>query len=397
MTEDRYPYGVLGPDDQELFVDWFSRLCDERLGGAPRSGKTGDAYTLGLTDGTELALTFVDEEGQVQVTQTGGSHDLRPLVKEAFDRGKNGDVGPGAWYAIALSCDPGLQMHAQMLRSLGEHRRYQGDWAITPACLLMFEQHLVEAEFVLLPKFDLEMRFLVPSPWHGPLGERRAAELGTFYRSVSAFATGAAFNPLNMPPMHLKPAEAKAAEDKLRAGVPYLPVDDVLLGPALEGLITDNRAEALERVKGALYAYEQAIGQPSEYVSIILLVTAIEALAVPNAPWRKNRLTRRFIEATYELIPEAIAEAMRHQNFQEAFGSTRSPKDFLDQLYDSRSRPLHSGLVAQQVFTMGALAAPASARIAIVSELARAALLNFLRRPFSSLYGHPSVDPPVDA
>jgi hypothetical protein len=39
---------------------------------------------------------------------------------------------------------------------------------------------------------------------------------------------------------------------------------------------------------------EQAIQQESEYVTMALLVSAIEALTVPNASWQQDRVTTRF-------------------------------------------------------------------------------------------------------
>jgi len=375
-----------------LFVDWLGALCDERFGAA-RQGTSGDAWTIGLKDESQVAVRF-GPQGEPLVEVSDQRFDPVPFVEEAHKHAVAGDFGDGQWYSLSLSCDVRLEGWAglHMLRSMNEHRRFEGDWAFGDDCLLSFKQADTKPAPIVIPKFDLHVLYRVPSPWHGPHGNSLAEELGTFVRSAIAFASGAPFQSL----AGLWPAEKEdvaAAKATLARGTRQLFVEDVPLAHALLGLARWGNREVFERAQGAIYAYEEALGQRSEFVAIILLVTAMEALAVPNAAWRKERLTKRFIEVVAQLCPDVLASILSHGNFEAAFGSYASARRFLDALYNARSRPLHTGFVQHRVTAIPGMGGDAAIRVMLVSELARAAILSFLRAPFTSLVGHPIIDP----
>jgi hypothetical protein len=150
--------------------------------------------------------------------------------------------------------------------------------------------------------------------------------------------------------------------------------------------------EAFRRAQGAMFAYEQAISQESEYVTLALLVSALEALSVPNAAWQMERVSARFIAFCLQLCPEAIDVVMKHVNFAQAFGGYSSAKRFLRTLYGLRSKPLHTGFLQHRVSHLPAMGGDAGIRVALLSEIVRAAVVAFMRTPFSSLIGHPAVD-----
>lgn len=152
--------------------------------------------------------------------------------------------------------------------------------------------------------------------------------------------------------------------------------------------------EAVRRVQGAIFAYEQAIRQESEYVTLALLVSALEALSVPNASWQTERVTTRFFRFVQELCPDAINEVMLHSNFAQAFGTYQSKRRFIDALYSLRSKPLHTGFLQHRLSALPMMGGDAGIRVALVSEIVRAGIVEFLRRPFSSLVGHPEIAPP---
>lgn len=197
---------------------------------------------------------------------------------------------------------------------------------------------------------------------------------------------------MSSPPWALKSDREQEVREKLAKGVRLLHVKGVLIGPTMIAMASAGSPECLDRVRGALFAYEQALMQSSEFVTIILLVTAIEALSVPNATWRRRRVTKRFLEVAGALGAEAMPQILDHANFREAFGSIHDGREFLEHLYDLRSRPLHTGMVAHTVFDLSSLSEGGGMRVALASELTRWSILEFLRRPFSSLYGHPTVD-----
>ena len=55
--------------------------------------------------------------------------------------------------------------------------------------------------------------------------------------------------------------------------------------------------------------------QASEYVAIVTLVSAIEALSVPNAPWEGKAKVARFIDFVLQVAPETLAKYSLIANF----------------------------------------------------------------------------------
>ena len=147
------------------------------------------------------------------------------------------------------------------------------------------------------------------------------------------------------------------------------------------------------RVQGAIFAYEQAMRQDSEYVTIALLVSALEALSVPNASWQQERVTTRFFRFVQELCSDSLVEIMAHGNFAQAFGAYGSQRRFIDAMYSLRSKPLHTGFVQHRLSALPGMHGDAGIRVTLVSMLVCAGINEFLRRPFSSLTGHPQIAP----
>jgi hypothetical protein len=67
-------------------------------------------------------------------------------------------------------------------------------------------------------------------------------------------------------------------------------------------------------------------------------------------------------------------------------------RQLLDRVYELRSNPTHSGIGLSGVGMMSMLAEPGRLRVALLSDLARGALLSFLQAPRSSLIGHPMFE-----
>jgi hypothetical protein len=67
----------------------------------------------------------------------------------------------------------------------------------------------------------------------------------------------------------------------------------------------------------------------------------------------------------------------------------RQRKEVVDHIYDLRSLPTHGG-VGPSGFSFPAIGCNRGLRLALLSNLTRAALLAYLQAPRSSLVGHPS-------
>ena len=256
-----------------------------------------------------------------------------------------------------------------------------------------------EGPQLFVPTTHATVIFRTPSPGHGAFGRPLAEGWAMTVRSMISFAGGAPAKDQGMGCWPADEEDVQRAQDLLK--------EDSLgeLASAGVGLLSNmflltagdpNNTEALQRVRGALFAYEQGLLQESEYVVMVMFVSAIEALFVPNQTWQEGRLSKRFIESTLVLCPQAVDEVRGHDNFREAFGNRRNRKKFLSHLYSLRSKPLHTGMLGHPVGMFAFMRdTGGGARVALTSDLARAAILAFLQRPFSPLWGHPEIDDTV--
>jgi hypothetical protein len=387
-------------EHQRLFVNWLIYLLDERYGVSSRGSSEASHWSVTLADESTIQVEF-DSYGQPEVQGPAEYQDaLASLAEDAHRRTLALDYGTGAWWKVSFSTDMGLTgvtlLH--FMRLMNEHnpRRFEGDWRLGGEALVSFQQGNMEATPVTIPKFDVDITFRVPGPGPGPFAEEIAQEMGTFVRAATSFATAAPL--LGSPPLF--PANDEEIDETTAKlpEAPELPVDTVEglpLWPQIMALVQGvDSPEAIRRVQGAMFAYEQALRQESEYVTIALLVSALEALSVPNTKWRLDRVATRFFRFVQELCPDAVHEVMNHGNFAEVFGSYRSERRFLDTLYSLRSTPLHTGFLQHRLSAFPIGGGPAGIRVMLVSELVRAGIVEFLRRPFSSLIGHPDIAPP---
>jgi len=378
---------------RRLFVEWLYALCDREYGVA-QYDNSDVGGTLNLQDGRVVKVAFVDGPPSVTVEQEAEPLPTA-LVDEAQKRTEVGDLGAGTWWTLGLSADVNLYdlANVHFMRIANEHKRYQGPWRFGTNALLEFEQADVAPAPIVMRKFKATITFHVPGPAHGPFGRLLAEGVGAFFRALVALASAAPLRSGNVFPA--KDQAATEAAQAVTAGtVSEMVVEDIPLWPAMLRLFADGAGvEGFRRAQGAIYAYEQALDQRSEYVTLILLVSSIEALLQPNQPWQLRRLVKRFTAGTPVLASVALREILTHDNVAQAFGSAaRNERRLLENLYSRRSRPLHTGHMQHGLgLPMGDPSI--GIRIMLTSMLTRAAILNFLRAPFSSCYGHPVLDP----
>jgi hypothetical protein len=406
---------------QKLFVNWLIHLLDERFGvsgwgtpeashwsvydGQHEAGEQGtseaSAWRVTLEDGNTIHVGF-KPSGQPDV-QGPAKYEgvLASIVQDADRRTVARDYGAGAWWMVSRVSDmrgSGVAiLHLMRLRNEHMTRQFQGDWRMGSDVLLSFRQ-MYPSTSSPIPMFNVDIAYRVQGPGPGPFSQERAEERGTLLRAVTSFETGAPLlDPGVFIPMN---TDAWVSEVKGKLGraseLPIYNAEGPSLWPEVTALAqASDVPEDVRRVQGALFAYEQAIRQESEYVTIVLLVSALEALSVPNFPkksWREERVTTRFLRFVQELSPDAVSDVMNHENFAEAFGSIKNPRRFLDDLYSSRSEPLHTGFLQHAV--LAPMGGGSPVRVMLVSRLVRAGIVEFLRRPFSSLIGHPATDRP---
>jgi hypothetical protein len=156
--------------------------------------------------------------------------------------------------------------------------------------------------------------------------------------------------------------------------------------------------ESWQRIRGALLSYDAALRQQREQVAMILFVVAAECLTNPFQPWKKDRLTTRFVKFFSGLMPDHLDSIVQHGNFEQAFDVARgskSPKTLrrmlLERLYEFRSEPVHEGLaMAYEGFGHSRITGQ---RRMLVAWFAECAILYYLQAPRTSLIGHPVTAP----
>lgn len=377
----------------DLFVDWFSLLVDREFGCVGRS-TNGERQSIRVRDGSECGVVLSKVTGEIAIEAPNAIRSrVLKLAESALVFTQSGKTGDAAWWKMAFSSkpEPNEALNVHMMRSLSQHRRFVGPWRLGSDALVTFEQQGAEHP-PLFSNQAVQVVFRSVGPGHGPFGARIARKNSTLIRAILSLITAS-------PPGGQSPVFPADADELTKTSVlldsgsiPELHIKGFPVWQALGALLASGSCEAFDRVFGALVAFEHALLQKTAESSIVFFVTAIEALAVPNAGWKNERVTKRFVEFLLLVCPEAINEVLNHANFKQAFGSVATTKAFAQQLYHLRSHPIHTGKLGE--ITSGLFGDPEDQiRIALIADVARAAILSFLLRPFSMLIGHPNLDP----
>jgi hypothetical protein len=374
---------------EELFGDWLLRLLEDAYG--VQQHTQGEPRTIHLKNGVILHATTQPDLG-VRTEPPGQEAGFEELVSQARSRTDASDLGQGVWWTVTLAGRFGIDfMSDQMMRVMSEEQLFRGAWRLGPKIALKFDPGEIEGP---APRgmrggtLRIETTFWTQGPSHGLIAGRIAGQLGPLIRTLCVYATGVPFDA----PAGVFPAKEDPSGEL--ANAPEIAVAGVQLFPAVMQFGNTQNKEAIDRLLGALYSYEAAIAQKAGSVALILFVTALEALSVPNAPWRQERVTARFIGFISELCPAEVDTILAHGNFAQVFGNYSSPRRFLSELYDLRSSLAHTGLTPHAFGRLMNLTMDAQIRVALASELARAAIHRFLTAPRSSLIGHPGLAEP---
>jgi hypothetical protein len=398
---------------QLLFANWVQNLVGERLGpvtswqGSPDS----DFWEFKLNDDRAIRVEIKAPSFRVKVDRSQKDRlAVREIVEEARQNTEALNLGLGVWYKTRFSSEvpilsPIGQLHFMRLLSEHPRRRLNGPVRFSNDVLLEFDQKDADPGPIALPNFTVDVTLRAAGPGPGPFTQLASLELATIVRAVLAYSTAAplvhSYGSMSFP---AKPEAIESAQRHLsNPAVGEIRVDGIVLAPRIFDDFSlaarqSGNPELLRRLQGGLYSYEQAMHQESEYLALILLVTAIEALTVPNVHgWEQKRLVTRFSNFVHQAAPGAIDEIMSHGNFKQAFGGYSSSRRFLSEVYGHRSRPLHTGFVPHMISgPLVNFGREGEIRVALVSELFRACAKSFLEAPFSSLIGHPTIAPGPD-
>lgn len=389
---------------RQLFEAWVQTLAAERLGVAQRSSgvsPTGRTATFGdpvrkyfSINMNGLLVTLV----QVAGLEIGA---VQSIIRKAGRKVAAGDYGPGVAYRVDMTvkgAEEFLFDGTHFSRVLNDQVHIEGSYRLSSHVLLDFEV-AAEGRHAGTPfasRSKLGVTIFAPGPCDSELSGRFAGGAAEIVAAVCALATGRPVEH-HAPLFAASPDEAtRGFERRTAPTIPGLARDHISLD-VFDEFPQRGGLEAALRMRGALLAYHAALGQGNADVAVMLLVTCVEALISPTPSWRGRRVTKRFIDALTQLCPDEVDAALSRAQIVPAF-RFRKPgridkqrERLLSAVYDARSSSTHSGLgLPPLVLDFGNLQA---VRVAVVSGLARAAVLSFLKAPRSFLTGHPGADP----
>lgn len=391
-----------------LFVSWVIKLSADRFALTRYDGGE-EAGTRSFSFGDDRAgfVLFTPAAGgswRLQEVHALPQESVTELLQDATARTVAGDFGADVVYELDMSTRP-IRIDAHFAlhgaRILGDQVRIQGNRRLADRAVLEFTEVPVDPPGVVTlfaPVTHIRALLYVPGPTAGPLSKQVATRFGEVVAAVCSLALGRQV--MFSPTSYSLPAtdEMVAATCKARhdVGIPGLERDGVSLDVFGE-LFSRGGADALARLAGALLSYHSALQESNADLATMLLVTAIEALIVPRGEWRKEQLTRRFITAVQDLCPQEVDKILSHANVEEAFsyektGGSMGQRDrLLNRVHELRSAPAHEGIGPSNT-DVSRFGYPAAIRVALLSDLARAAMLSFIQAPRSFLIGRPALD-----
>jgi hypothetical protein len=399
---------------ERLFIAWVQYFAEHRLAikqhGSGSMAGGGTSYKFGDPKDNNFSLerTAVNE-WSLRPIKGILEPDIEAIIDDAKAKAATGDFGGDVAYQATLKSPAFAMTNAGMMnfiRLLGDQRSISGPRRLGRRVLLEFAPEVSDKpeQELFTPATDIKVALIIPGPVASDLTQRIAMAALEIVAAICAFALG---RPVEMP-MAISPAKAEDAEAAKATqqddSIPNLARESISLD-IFDEFVALGGLDGFLRVRGALLSYHAALQQASPDVAMMLLVSATEALIVPRPDWRKDRATKRFIEAVSELCPAVVDELVSHPNSEQAFSYARKggPKarrrQVLDQIYALRSAPTHSGLglTGLGFAALSMLSSSGSLRVALLSNLARGALLSYLQAPRSFLIGHPMFDQVADS
>lgn len=388
-----------------LLVDWFTRLSREA--GVNFQQRSGDAQTFRVTDptGFEVSATSTDTEPQLTFVSSDPARqaETNTIVAEAVRRIDDEGFGGVVWYSEEMSeadlpfFSP-FSLMGPFFQRLGGQERILGWRRLGGNVLLEFtEDPGTEQGSPFAPRAKVRAHIAAPAPCEGFLSSYVANELIETVAAICTFALG---RPVNFSHTifpakeeHLSDLNARRTDSAIytlaRKGV-SLDIFSLLAAPG--GFQVSRRARA------ALLTFDAATRQERDPVAAILYVAAAECLTVPNAEWRREKLTKRFIEFFDELMPGELDRIVSHGNFEEAFrlklGSRTARalrRSTLDEIYSYRSGQVHEGVTPRSHLFGVQFDSSGFLRRGLLLDFAESAIVQYLRAPRSTLIGHPAL------
>ena len=391
-----------------VFIQWCLKLAEDdfhipQWGGPNRSD---GSFMFGAPNNDHFVIAPTGPRSWVLTKCVGmNSQEIAAVLATAAQRAGAQDTGQDLVYQVTVSSPvpdlgrPGFTLH--MMRVLGDQRRITGSLRLADHVLLDFEEQASPETGPSLfpPTVDIKITTFVPGPAAADLANRTALAVFEIVSAICAFSLGRVVDTPFMVAFPLMHAEADVELSRRRdTTIRGLARDSVSLDIFRE-LVALGGPEALLRARNAFITLHEAQRQTNADVATMLYISAIEALITPGTQhdWRKDQVTRRFRDGVLSLCRDAVDAMLDHANVEEAFTFRKQGKikwqrrQLVDRIYDLRSLPTHTGLSPSPRGGMMLMSSDHSMRVALLSDLTRAAILGYLQGPRTFLTGYPAL------
>lgn len=395
MKTDDFKFNIENLQNKEtalLFIDWFILLAKNDFPEIKLADHSEEWWNLNTSKKETIKVSFLKNISLEIQCSEAILENIQKISSFAINNINNKTPIPGSWWTIYFTSDSqSINQHSSlhMLRNLGTYKR--GPNKLRMANSILLEINDETPAFSGYPKLNIDVFVNCPGACHGPYSNHNMKMATPIIGAILSSCFG---TPLTPTTSFFSVEEEKAnlviaaIEDNETMELCF---HDLPIMTLLENLQKSGAEELATRLIRSMMAYESGMLQRTDHATILFFISAIEALTVPNLESaQKQRVSKRFSYFLEEFCTDDIKNVMDHKNFIQAFGNIKSIKKFVNELYDLRSKPAHTGHFGNY---SGPLGVNESLKVALINDIVESAIKTQLRQPVTLLWGHPELDP----
>ncbi len=384
------------PDNEStlLFIDWLIFLLKNDLTTVKLSGHSAEHWDIEISENEKIAIQNSKTKNSLEISYPQHLEEIIiRAIQTATHNIKINKPRPNCWWVAHFSSDAdkvGQRLILHLDRHIGVHTQRPSTLRMANYIFLKIDEQGTALGF---PKLGVDVFIKCDGAAHGPYSRLQMIKTIPVIGAILSCCFGTPLTPSLIPFSVNDQIERQIEEDIQNPNICELDFHDLPIMTLIGNMIHYGADELADRVIGAFMAYECGMLQRTDHATIIFFISAIESLTTPNLDSaKKQRLSKRFSAFLEEFCSEAIENAMNHPNFKQAFGNIKNKKKFIENLYDLRSKPVHTGHLGNY---SGMINSEDALRVAILNDIVKRAIATFLRRPVTLLWGHPEFDPSI--